>query len=140
MPGPTMRASPPRRSDGSDSSAFTVKELVLRLDAKLDAYVGSHALQHGAEQSTLTQAVSDVQSSAAGRALLASVASVKEDLGDHEQESSRRYQALASSVASHEKTIQRLVGAMALIVFLGGGAFILAAIAFIARIAGVEPI
>ena len=44
---------------------------------------------------------------------------------------------LRVSVQSHERTIQRLVGAMALIVFLGGGAFILAAIAFIARLAGV---
>jgi hypothetical protein len=126
-----------RTSDSGDTSGFTTKEVALRVEAKLDAFISAHETRHASEAQIDNQARSDAVGTAAGRQLLAAIASVREDLGDHERDSTMRLDALNTAVASHERTIQRLVGAMALIVFLGGGAFILAAIAFIARISGV---
>lgn len=137
-----------RTADTSDSSAFTTKEVALQIQSELRGFVLAHESRHAAELEATQHSRSDATATASGRSLLATIASVKEDLHDHEVEAqtwrekdqaavSIQIADLRASVTSHERTIQRLVGAMALIVFLGGGAFILAALAFIARISGV---
>ena len=134
-----MARRPSRRvaDVSTESSGFTTKEVALRVEAKLDAYINAHEQRHAAELDRDNAARSDPTSTATGRTLIAAIASVKEDLDEHEREATASLQALNLTVQSHERSIQRLVGAMALIVFLGGGAFILAALAFIARISGI---
>jgi len=123
----TTPSRPTRRtSDSGDSSAYTVKELVLRLDAKVDTYIISHGNQHANEQQQVMSGSADPNSTAAGRALVAGQADLASDIS-----------LLRDTVVSHERSIQRLIGAMALIVFLGGGAFIVAALSTAGRLLGV---
>jgi hypothetical protein len=107
-----------------DASALTVKELVLRLDAKLDAYIVTHQAQHASDQMVDMQARGDPSATAAGRLIQAEMAEIRQDVT-----------TLVTTVASHERTLQRMTGAMALVSLMGFSAIVLVGL----RIAGVVP-
>ena len=83
-----------------DLNGLTVKELVLRLDAKVDAYLAAHAITH----SLL------IPSNVLNRQI--------EDL-------SQDVRNLGTTVSSHERTLQRIVGALILVSALGIGTLLL---------------
>jgi len=103
---------------------LTVKELVLRLEGKIDAFITAHMARHQLESDASDRARSDPQVSAAGRALDQRISEVSKDVD-----------SLASMVRIHERTLQRLTGASVLLTTLGIGTLGL----LIARIAGVVP-
>lgn len=149
VPGAPRQRQHRRVADSGDAGAFTTKEVALQIKASLDAYILAHEARHSNEAEADHRSRSDPLSTASGRQLLTAIAAVREDLTDHEREAvawrekdqqatAKQMGDLSTSVASHERTIQRLVGAMALIVFLGGGAFIMAALAFIVRLSGIN--
>ena len=91
-------------------AGLTVKELVLRVEGKIDAFIASHEARHQLEQEADQRARSDPQSSAAGRALDARISELGKDVD-----------ALASMVRVHERSLQRLIGASVLLTSLGLG-------------------
>jgi len=93
--------------DESNGAGLTVKELVLRLDGKIDAYITAHEHRH--DQLLPGSLITNQHNDLAG------------DMKD-----------LASMVGSHERTIQRMIGGMVLISALGLGTLLLV----IGRIAG----
>ena len=103
---------------------MSVKELVLRLEGKIDAFIIAHETRHLVESDADQRARSDPHQSAAGRALDARI----NDLG-------KDVDSLASMVRSHERTLQRLIGASVLLTTLGIGTLGL----LIARISGIFP-
>lgn len=103
---------------------FTVKELVLQvaadvrgLDGKLDGFIVAHQALHTSEVILAIEARSNPDASPAGRAL-------KRDIDE-----------LADMVRAHDRAFQRVYGALALVTFLGGAAFV----ATLLRLAGVAP-
>lgn len=114
-----------RRVDGGDGSAYTTKEVILRVEAKLDAYISAHDARHAAEAAQDYAARTDANATAVGRSLLKAQVELAADIAE-----------LTKAVDSHERSIQRLLGAVALIVFLGGGAFVLAALSAAGRLIG----
>ena len=108
----------------AESTGLTVKELVLRLEGKIDAFIASHEARHGVEAEADQRARNDPQSSAAGRALDARISELGKDVD-----------ALASMVRVHERTLQRLIGASVLLTTLGLGTLGLT----FSRIAGIVP-
>jgi hypothetical protein len=94
----------------SDQSGLTVKELVLRLDAKIDTFITVHEARHTSESLTDFNAHSEPGGSAAGRALQRELLNLTIEVG-----------ALTKTVGLHERTIQRIMGAMALLSVLGIG-------------------
>lgn len=107
-------------SDGG----LTVKELVLRLEGKIDAFITAHMARHQLESDAADRARNDPQATAAGRALDQRISDLSKDVD-----------SLASMVRSHDRTLQRLIGASALLTTLGIGTLGLV----IARIAGFAP-
>jgi len=103
---------------------LTVKELVLRLDAKIDAYIQVHEGRHASDATSDSAARGDPSMSAAGRVLTAQIREVSADVA-----------AVSATVASHEKTIQRMIGAMVLVSALGIGTLILVFL----RLTGLVP-
>jgi len=93
--------------DESNGAGLTVKELVLRLDGKIDAYITAHEHRHD-------------------QLLPGSL------LTDRHIDLSDDLKSLSGTVASHERTIQRMIGGMVLISALGLGTLLLV----IGRIAG----
>ena len=122
----TMTPRPARRTTDADASAYTVKELVLRLDAKLDAYIAQHAATHDAAERTSAEMRADPSASASGRQLIAGQVELTHDV-----------ETLRATVESHERSIQRLVGAVAIVVFFGGGALVVAALSTAGRLLGI---
>jgi hypothetical protein len=112
----------PRRS--TDNSAYTVKELVLRLDAKLDTYIAAHEARHAADVLASMEARGDPAASAAGRSLVKSIADLTNIVAEHER-----------SIEALERTQQRMYGAIGLIGFLGFATLALV----LMRLAGVLP-
>jgi len=104
-----------------ESSGLTVKELILRLEGKLDAFITAHEIRHSSEATADQLSRGDPQASAAGRALLSRL----DDLG-------KDVDALATMVRAHERSLQRLIGASVLLTTLGIGTLGL----LVARIAG----
>jgi hypothetical protein len=107
-------------SDGG----LTVKELVLRLEGKIDAFIIAHEIRHQAESDADYRARSDPTQSAAGRALDTRISTLSEDVD-----------SLAGMVRTHERTLQRLIGASVLLTTLGIGTLGL----LITRISGILP-
>lgn len=105
-------------------SALTVKELVLRVEGKLDTYISLHEQRHAADTAADVLARGDPAGSPAGRAILQQLTDISRDTT-----------ALATTVAGHEKTIQRLVGGMILLTMMGLGTVGLISL----RIIGVLP-
>lgn len=103
---------------------MTVKELILRLDGKLDAFIGAHETRHSADQQADAAARGDADGSPAGR-----------ELGRRISELGGDVDSLAAMVRSHDRTIQRVIGALTLVTVLGVGTLAL----LIARIAGLIP-
>lgn len=108
----------------ASGDGFTVKELLLQvqgelrtMDGKFDGFIAAHAAQHGTDSLVAAEARADPAASAAGRAL-------KHDID-----------GIAAIVRTHERAIQRVYGALALVTFLGGAAFI----GVVLRVAGVTP-
>jgi len=93
-----------------DSGGLTVKELILRLEGKLDAFILSHEFRHTSEAQADQQARGDAEGSPAGRALNRAIADIAGDV-----------KTLATTVASHDRTLQRVIGALALVTTLGIG-------------------
>jgi hypothetical protein len=103
---------------------FTIKELLLQvqgelrgLDGKLDGFIAAHASQHTSEVTAAIEARSDPRASPAGRAL-------KHDIDN-----------IAGMVRAHDRALQRVYGALTLVSFLGGAAFV----ATLLRLAGLTP-
>ena len=104
-----------------ETGGLTVKELILRLEGKLDAFITAHEIRHASEATADQLARSDPQGSAAGRSL-----------GNRIDELGKDVDSLATMVRTHEKSLQRLIGASVLLTTLGLGTLGLLA----ARIAG----
>jgi len=107
-----------------DAYGLTVKELVLRVEGKIDGYIAAHEARHGGEAAESLAARSDASASAAGRELQRAITEVATDV-----------LAVTATVSSHDRTIQRLTGALALLTTLGIGTLGLV----ILRIAGITP-
>jgi len=98
----------------TNGEGMTVKELVLRLDGKLDAFIMAHEARHNADAAADAAARGDPAASSAGRAITAQIREVSTDVAE-----------LARTVDSHERTIQRMIGAMVLVSALGLGTLLL---------------
>ena len=94
----------------ADNIGLTVKELLLRLDGKLDAFIAAHEVRHGVETAASLLARGDADASPAGRSLTRRISEVSDDVN-----------ALAVLVRAHEAALQRLTGALALLTMLGLG-------------------
>jgi hypothetical protein len=92
------------------NGGLTVKELILRLEGKLDAFILSHENRHAIEGQADQAARGDAAASPAGRALNRAIADVASDVA-----------TLAATVSSHDRTLQRVIGALALVTTLGIG-------------------
>jgi hypothetical protein len=88
-----------------DGNAYTVKELVLRIDAKLDTYISTHEARHLSESRYSQAAASDPTATAAGRQLVKDLAELTAIVKDHD-----------NRIESMEKTIWRAVGAIAVLI------------------------
>lgn len=102
-------------------TGLTIKELLLRLEGKVEGYIDAHSRRHEADQKADILARSDPKNSPAGMAIVTAISDLKGDLG-----------TLAKIVASHERTNQRVIGAMILLTALSTGTLGLV----VARIAG----
>lgn len=109
----------------SGGNGLTVKELLLRVEGKLDSFMVVHEQRHSSEAAADQAARGDPQSSAAGRALSRALSELKNEVSE-----------LTKIVASHDRTLQRLIGASALLAALGLGTLGL----LVARLAGLIPI
>lgn len=58
------------------SNGMTLKELILRLDAKMDAFITAHEQRHATEQALGMQMASDLTASAVGRQVLAQISTL----------------------------------------------------------------
>lgn len=92
------------------NGGLTVKELLLRLDGKLDAFMHAHETRHSIEMLASQEARGDAAASPAGRALNQRISDVAVDVA-----------SLAATVAAHDRTLQRVIGALALVTTLGIG-------------------
>ena len=106
----------------TNSIGLTVKELILRLEGTLNGFITAHEIRHQSELQSDLAARGDPQMSAAGRALDTRISNLATDVDN-----------LAKMVRLHERTIQRVIGALALVTTLGIGTLGL----LILRIAGV---
>lgn len=93
-----------------NSTGLTVKELILRLEGKVDAFIVAHENRHQVESQSDLAARGDPQMSAAGRALDTRISDLTKDVD-----------ALGTMVRIHERTLQRVIGALALVTTLGIG-------------------
>lgn len=106
--------NPSLLSEGGDvpeDGGFTTKELLLRLDAKLDTYIFTHSSlhqEHLLPKTTLLQEFKDVD---------------------------KEFAKITRIVESHERTIQRIIGAIVLLSAIGFGTLVL----LFLRISGVVP-
>ena len=107
-----------------DDGGLSLRDLVLRLDGRIEGYIISHEARHSAESAADMAARGDPSQSAAGRAIMNSIQGVADDVAQ-----------LAGTVRSHERTLQRMTGAMTLLTALGIGTVGLVAL----RIAGIVP-
>jgi hypothetical protein len=98
---------------GYSNGGMSVKDLVLRLDGKLDAFILAHEARHQGDQLADAAARSEASGTPAGRALAADIKELRETV-----------ETLAVTVGSHDRTQQRLIGAMAFISLLGLGTII----------------
>ena len=96
-----------------DATGKTLKELVLDLDRKVDGldrkfdeWLDGHERRHRDDEATISAGRSSPDATPAGRTVSASIAS------------------LQTAVAAHERTIQRLYGAVGLASMLGFGALL----------------
>jgi hypothetical protein len=105
------------------NGGMTVKELILRLEGKLDAFILSHEIRHAADVQADQLARGDADGSPAGRALNRAIAQVADDV-----------EMLATTVASHDRTLQRVIGALTLVTTLGIGTLGL----LVLRLAGIH--
>ena len=105
-------------------SALTIKELLLRLDAKLDTYIAAHENRHAAELMADFQARSDPSQSPAGRAIMQRVGDVENDVA-----------GLGGRLNMQERAVERFRGALALVSIIGFGTIFLVVL----RIAGLVP-
>ena len=108
----------------TDQTGLTIRDLVLRLDGRIEGYILSHEARHSSDTAADQAARGDASQSAAGRQIMNSIQGVADDVAQ-----------LAGTVRSHERTLQRMMGAMALLTALGIGTVGLVAL----RIAGVLP-
>jgi len=106
-----------------EDTGLSLRDLVLRLDGKLTGYITSHETRHTVDAQTDAQARGDPSQSAAGRAILKAISDVNRDVAH-----------VSATVASHERTIQRMLGAMALLTTLGIGTIILVGL----RLSGIQ--
>ena len=107
-----------------DAAGLTIKELILRIEGKLDAFILSHEQRHALEATADQAARGDAANSPAGRAISARITEISEDV-----------KTLSITVDSHERTLQRVVGALSLVSLLGVGTLGLVVL----RIAGIVP-
>jgi len=92
------------------NGGMTVKELILRLEGTLAGFIQAHEARHAADALASESARGDAAASPAGRALGRAIADLAGDVT-----------TVAATVASHDRTLQRVIGALALVTTLGIG-------------------
>jgi RNase P/RNase MRP subunit POP5 len=106
----------------TDEAGLTVKELVLRLEGTVNSYIVAHDARHARSELESATARADPMATGAGRHIETQLTNFIRELAD-----------LTGVVASHERTIQRILGALTLLSILGIGTLVL----LLLRISGI---
>lgn len=112
-----------RFEDGGEAPAYTVRDLLLRLEGKFDAYISSHEMRHTSEAATDLASRTDPMSTATGRMLTARI-----------DANSRDIEQLKQETEAHDTRFHRVDGALAVIGFVGFGTLVVV----VARLLGVD--
>jgi hypothetical protein len=111
-----------RFEDGGEVPAYTVRDLLLRLEGKFDAYISTHEGRHASETANDLASRTDPMSTATGRMLTARIDANTRDIASLREDSE-----------AHDVRFHRVDGALAVIGFVGFGTLLVV----IARLLGV---